>query len=154
MWLSSSLTLKICAKCPAYIFKDFLQSSPDHWFNPSSSQFAVVEQELAMITADRLLESLKVTECPVHAGSSLVDYRLPSMWWFPGLEWGQLDRFCPPPQSIIRPVLGRPGSRWLSDFLFYKQAGKQPLNFAIRIGVCVCGGGGGNLHDVQQQHLF
>lgn len=41
----------------------------------------------------------------------------------------------PPLQSIIRPLSGQPGSLRLSDFSFYKQAGKQPPNFAIIMGV-------------------
>lgn len=41
----------------------------------------------------------------------------------------------PPLQSIIRPLSEQPGSLRLSDFSFYKQAGKQPPNFSIIMGV-------------------
>lgn len=89
-----------------------------------------------MITADRLLESVSigVSERPMQARSSLVEYRSTVCSLLMGSrprEWGQQYRFCPPLQSINMPLSGQPGSLWLSDFPYYKQVGKQPLNFAI-----------------------
>lgn len=68
----------------------------------------------------------------VHGRPRLLPVRAPCQAFPAQTGDGRIDRRRPRLlQSIIRPRSGQPGSLRLSDFSLYKQAGKQPPNFAI-----------------------
>lgn len=77
-----------------------------------------------LIALDTLLVhiSIRVSEKPTQVRTTFSrEVQSAHKWWFPGPEWGQLYRFRPSLQSIIKPLSGRSGSLWLSFTPSYKQ---------------------------------